>query len=61
VARRRYGGVIGLEWLYPKALEVYDEDRTVFDMMDVCGMLLPFKSCAPVRVRLECLLDLLYS
>jgi L-ribulokinase len=28
--QRRYGGVIGLEWLFPKLLEVFDGDREVF-------------------------------
>jgi L-ribulokinase len=25
---------VGLEWLFPKALEVFDNDRDVFDAMD---------------------------
>jgi L-ribulokinase len=27
----RYGGVVGLEWAYPKALELFDKDRELFD------------------------------
>ena len=29
--RARYGSVIGAEWLFPKLLEVFDDDREVFD------------------------------
>jgi ribulose kinase len=28
---RRYGGVVGLEWTFPKALEMFDDDRELFD------------------------------
>ena len=31
----RYGGKVGAEWLHPKALEVHDRDRKVFDAADV--------------------------
>lgn len=31
----RYGGTIGLEWLFPKMLEIFDVDRPVFDAADV--------------------------
>lgn len=28
------GGVMGMEWLLPKALEIYDKDRAVYDAME---------------------------
>lgn len=31
----RYGNNIGLEWLFPKMLEIYDQDREIFDAADV--------------------------
>lgn len=31
----QYAGVIGSEWLLPKALEVFDEDRAIFDATEV--------------------------
>lgn len=31
----RYGGVVGLEWCFPKALEVFDSDKEVFDAMEL--------------------------
>ncbi|MBL1217322.1 MAG: ribulokinase [Planctomycetes bacterium] len=30
-----YGGTIGLEWLFPKMLEIFDGDRPVFDAADI--------------------------
>jgi hypothetical protein len=31
---RRYGGVVGLEWLFPKLLEIYREDKEVYARAD---------------------------
>ncbi|WP_127842621.1 ribulokinase [Actinomyces wuliandei] len=31
----RYGGVVSSEWSMPKALQVYEEDREVFEAMDL--------------------------
>ncbi|RJF40663.1 ribulokinase [Actinomyces sp. 2119] len=31
----RYGGVVSSEWSMPKALQVYEEDREVFEVMDL--------------------------
>ncbi|MEX0741858.1 MAG: FGGY family carbohydrate kinase, partial [Phycisphaeraceae bacterium] len=31
----RYGGVVGLEWLFPKILETLEEDEAVYDATDV--------------------------
>ena len=31
---RRYGGVVGLEWLFPKLLEIYREDKDVYARAD---------------------------
>lgn len=31
----RYGGAIGLEWFFPKILETYQADRTVYDATEV--------------------------
>eukprot|EP00041_Stephanoeca_diplocostata_P005375 m.61021 g.61021 ORF g.61021 m.61021 type:complete len:977 (+) comp15746_c0_seq1:373-3303(+) len=30
----KYGGVVGLEWMFPKALEVFEEDAEVFAAME---------------------------
>lgn len=31
----RYGGAIGLEWLFPKMLEIFDSDRAAFEATEV--------------------------
>jgi len=31
----RYGGAVGLEWLLPKIVEIYDSDREVFERAEV--------------------------
>ncbi|MFG0331541.1 MAG: ribulokinase [Phycisphaerales bacterium] len=31
----RYGGTLGLEWLLPKSLEIFDDDREVFEATEV--------------------------